>query len=152
MTRTQYVAGWNMPGYLGETEPETFDTFEDARGYVEDALVRFMDEDDAADDATPTPDTDGRSYWSVYYAGLHLWVETYAPLMGSADEPFMTRCSTDATSADECHFIREREAAARHDPVIPACPKHGEHPDDTIEARFDAAGIEKFPAWVEAAR
>lgn len=49
-----YIAGWNTPGFLPETEPTEFDTFEDAVGFLEDTVDRFWDEDltDHADDVT----------------------------------------------------------------------------------------------------
>ena len=34
----QWVAGWNMAGYMPDAEPCTFDNFEDARDYVAEVL------------------------------------------------------------------------------------------------------------------
>ena len=48
--RRKYVAGWNMPGYLPETDPETFDTLEDAAEYLRETLARWLDEDEAPED------------------------------------------------------------------------------------------------------
>jgi len=49
-----YIAGWNMPGYLTESEPAEFDSLEDARAYlinelqfVEDQAAEHCDEDRA---------------------------------------------------------------------------------------------------------
>lgn len=47
----RYIAGWNMPGYLPETEPEGFDTFAQAVAYLVDTVERFWDEDYADADA-----------------------------------------------------------------------------------------------------
>ena len=33
-TPTRYVAGWNMPGYMPDSEPEDFEEFVDARRHV----------------------------------------------------------------------------------------------------------------------
>lgn len=33
-----YVAGWNRPGYLPESEPQAFDTFDDAVRYIAASL------------------------------------------------------------------------------------------------------------------
>jgi hypothetical protein len=38
MAKRKYVAGWNQPGYLPESEPKEFDTFEDAREFIADEL------------------------------------------------------------------------------------------------------------------
>ena len=40
---TQWVAGWNMPGYLPVTDPELFESWEDARDYLADELRRVAD-------------------------------------------------------------------------------------------------------------
>lgn len=49
---TTYTAGWNMPGYLPETDPETFDSLQDAAAYLRETLARWLDEDAAPDDMT----------------------------------------------------------------------------------------------------
>ncbi len=46
----RYVAGWNMPGYLPESEPETFSEFDDAKAYIIDTLKSFEDDEGAAGD------------------------------------------------------------------------------------------------------
>lgn len=40
----RYVAGWNMVGYLPETEPVEFDSPQDARAYLTEELGRWMDQ------------------------------------------------------------------------------------------------------------
>lgn len=49
-----WVAGWNMPGYLPETEPEHFHAFADALAYLHDTVARWLD-DDAALEADYRP-------------------------------------------------------------------------------------------------
>lgn len=49
---TTYTAGWNMPGYLPETDPETFETLDDAAAYLRETLARWLDEDEAPEDMT----------------------------------------------------------------------------------------------------
>lgn len=39
-----YVAGWNIPGYLPENEPAEFKTFEEAKNYIVEELFRYMHE------------------------------------------------------------------------------------------------------------
>jgi hypothetical protein len=41
----RWTAGWNMPGYLPETDPETFTEWKDARAYLIETIDRFWDED-----------------------------------------------------------------------------------------------------------
>ena len=40
----RWVAGWNMPGYLPDSEPAEFDNAEDAKQYIIDAVKRAEDE------------------------------------------------------------------------------------------------------------
>lgn len=47
-----YVAGWNTPGYLPETDPAIFDVETDAIRYLSDTVDRFWDEDYDASDGT----------------------------------------------------------------------------------------------------
>ena len=42
-TNPQYVAGWNIPGYLCDTDPETFDSEADAIAYLCDEHDRVGD-------------------------------------------------------------------------------------------------------------
>lgn len=37
------VAGWNMPGYMPETEPAVFETFDQARNYIIEALDNVIE-------------------------------------------------------------------------------------------------------------
>lgn len=40
-----WVTGWNMPGYLPESEPEVFNLWEDALTFLREAIEQFWDED-----------------------------------------------------------------------------------------------------------
>ena len=40
-----YIAGWNIPGYLPESDPAIFDNETDAIRYLSDTVDRFWDED-----------------------------------------------------------------------------------------------------------
>ncbi len=56
-----YVAGWNMPGYMPDSEPASFEAADDARSYIADAMRDAADADDAddadgADDAADAAD------------------------------------------------------------------------------------------------
>ena len=43
-----YIAGWNMPEYLPETDPVIFDNETDAIRYLSDTVDRFWDDDYSA--------------------------------------------------------------------------------------------------------
>ena len=40
----RYVAGWNMPGYMPDCEPQCFDDIDDARAYIADAMREEAEE------------------------------------------------------------------------------------------------------------
>ena len=46
-----YIAGWNIPGYLPETEPAIFDNETDAIRYLTDTIDWFWDGDYWANEA-----------------------------------------------------------------------------------------------------
>lgn len=39
----KYIVGWNMPGYMPETDPVEFDDFAEAREYLVEELDRSTD-------------------------------------------------------------------------------------------------------------
>lgn len=49
MTGPSYVAGYNIPGFLPEVEPATFDTFDEAKRFVIDELLLAADDCAAAE-------------------------------------------------------------------------------------------------------
>jgi len=81
---TTYTAGWNMAGYLPETDPEIFETLDDAAAYLRETLDRWLDEDETPEDMTAedilTVDPIAH-YADGWYtppqggAELHLWAE-----------------------------------------------------------------------------
>lgn len=81
---TTYTAGWNMTGYLPETDPETFESLEDAAAYLRETLTRWLDEDEAPEDMTAenilTIDpiagyADGWYTPACGGADMHLWAQ-----------------------------------------------------------------------------
>lgn len=65
-----YVAGWNMPGYLPETDPVIFDNETDAIRYLSDAVIRFWDDDYVATDGTWDSRNDVDEKWSDLFSNL----------------------------------------------------------------------------------
>jgi len=50
-----YIAGWNMPGYMPDSEPAQFDDADDAREYILDELQNVIDgieDSEPADEST----------------------------------------------------------------------------------------------------
>ena len=67
---TLYVAGWNMPGYLPETDPVIFDNETDAIRYLSDTVDRFWDDDYAATDSTWDNWNDVDAKWADVHSNL----------------------------------------------------------------------------------
>ena len=42
-TKAKWTAGWNMPGFLPDMTPETFDSFEEARSWV---IIELKNDED----------------------------------------------------------------------------------------------------------
>lgn len=57
-----YRAGWNMPGYLPESDPVVFDTFADAVAYLDGELARIDEYGD--DDADAIDAGAARNYFA----------------------------------------------------------------------------------------
>lgn len=49
--KPKFVAGWNMPGYLPDSEPAEFDSAEDALEYIKDEMWRESDNTEDTDEA-----------------------------------------------------------------------------------------------------
>lgn len=41
----KYCAGWNMPGYMPDSEPAEFDSAQEAREYIAETLERLLDDE-----------------------------------------------------------------------------------------------------------
>ena len=63
-----YVAGWNMPGYLPECDPERFESAGEAFKYLVETVDRFWDSDASVWDGDG-PDPDG--VWLPVHTELH---------------------------------------------------------------------------------
>ena len=66
---TLYVAGWNMPGCLPETDPVIFDNETDAIRYLSDTVERFWEED-YAQDTTWANWTKADEHWGDVFGNL----------------------------------------------------------------------------------
>ena len=60
-----YIAGWNMPGYMPESEPEEFDTAREAVQYLLDTVERFWDSD------ADVPNLEADARWLGIHTALH---------------------------------------------------------------------------------
>ena len=65
-----YIAGWNMPGYLPESDPVIFDNETDAIRYLSDTVIRFWDDDYVGTDATWSSRNAVDEKWSDVFSNL----------------------------------------------------------------------------------
>lgn len=65
-----YVAGWNIPGYMPESEPVEFDTFEEARDYI----VSEIENDEECADVHVTEAQEQTEPFEVYTREYVYWV------------------------------------------------------------------------------
>ena len=87
MTRsdsTLYVAGWNMPGCLPETDPIDFETESEATRYLVDEIDLFWDEDYLAGDSHEVAD----SRWMDIHASLIYETAPYSVQNGDGSLTF----------------------------------------------------------------
>jgi len=83
-TRTAYIAGWNMPGYMPDSEPVQFDDADEAWEYIADSMEEHADslEDSTADNADNVAALRicaevlrvGDGEFGITIAGWHYWV------------------------------------------------------------------------------
>ena len=82
----KYAAGWNMPGYMPETEAEHFETSQEAMEYLQEIASWHVDDDaisatitsDEADDREDSIDTwacadDGE--FGLTMGNHHYWIQ-----------------------------------------------------------------------------
>lgn len=81
-----YAAGWNMPGYMPDIEPATFDTDTEARDYLADEMARHNDETEfKIEDAAIEDCRTGAGEYGTTLGNYHYWV-TFQPNTLADDE------------------------------------------------------------------
>jgi hypothetical protein len=88
LTRVVYHAGWNMPGYMSDSEPMQFDDADDAREYIADTMEIYADSvADAAELRTLAEQVrDGEGELGVTVAGGHYWITAETVANEDAEE------------------------------------------------------------------
>lgn len=75
-----WTAGWNTPGCLPETAPETFETFAEARTYLIGIVDTFWDQDACV------PDLDEDAHWLNLHTMLGLASEVNGGFTGDTED------------------------------------------------------------------
>ena len=81
---TLYVAGWNMPGYLPETDPAVFETEGEATHYLIGEIDLFWDEDYQVGDSHEVAD----ERWADIHASLQYETAPYSVQNGDGSLTF----------------------------------------------------------------
>jgi hypothetical protein len=125
----RYVAGWNMPGYLPDSEPAEFDSADDAdeaRSYLADEMRSAADtlyEDDtnadvaaelreAADALENLATADAGAEYGQTIAGYHYWITQDGTMLQGDDVEELAEleeAAGDANSEDEAREILDSD-------------------------------------------
>lgn len=100
-----YVAGWNMPGYMPDSEPVAFDTDTEARDYIAES----MGDGDIIDPAAIEECRNGDGEYGATFGNWNYWVTFVPGALADSDETEefdeLESAAGDCTSEDEA---RER--------------------------------------------
>jgi hypothetical protein len=122
---TRWTAGWNMPGYLPESEPVTFDTWREAHRYVVETVERFWDEDQ---DSANGVDAD-REWLPVHTTLHHVSEENGYSVVGER-LTFWIEPTQDPDCAD---------CAADPEGICPACDEAADRDNARVWAHAEEA-------------
>ena len=83
-TDVLYIAGWNMPGYLPDTDPAVFETEGEATHYLISEIDLFWDEEYLAGDSREAAD----NRWMDVYSSLPYETAPYSVQNGDGSLAF----------------------------------------------------------------
>lgn len=106
-----YVAGWNMPGYMPDSEPCAFDTDSEARAYIAEA----MDEGDIIDPSAIDACRNGDGEYGATFGNWHYWVSFQPNALADADESEELAELEDA--AGDCEDEEDARERIQEDPL-----------------------------------
>lgn len=116
----RFVAGWNMPGYMPDSEPASFDDADSARGYIADEMELCSDdestpEDDASElrEAAERVRTGSGEYGQTVGA-YHYWVTQDGNMLEPENEAELEELDA---AAGECTSTEEAERRINEDPL-----------------------------------
>ena len=115
----RFVAGWNMPGYMPDSEPASFDNFDDAKRYIIGELKTAEDCADNEDVATEfchaAEDVNLESSdFGITVAGDHYWVTQDGNMLEPDDAEELTELEE---SAGDCANTDDAQQRIYEDPL-----------------------------------
>ncbi len=117
----RFVAGYNMPGYMPDSEPADFDDVDDARSYLADEMRTFADQaaddeeskQEAADLRTAADECEaGTGEYGRTIAGYHYWIHQDGNMLQGDDVEELAgleQAAGDANSEDEAREILDSD-------------------------------------------
>lgn len=90
-----WVAGWNMPGYMPDSQPAAFDTCDEARDYLAQEMQRAADEEEGEDRELSLTDASRKIHdaignkdeeFGATIAGYHYWISHEPGKLADAEE------------------------------------------------------------------
>lgn len=109
----RFVAGWNMPGYMPDSEPASFDRRDDAKRYIIDEL-KFMedcaDDEDIATELCHAAEAANleSSDFGITVAGYHYWVTQDGNMLEPDDAEELTELEESAGDCADTDDARQR--------------------------------------------
>lgn len=108
----RYVAGWNMPGYMPDGEPASFDDADDARGYIANEMETYADQIDE-DEAgllrsTAAEVRAGSGELGVTVGNYHYWITLDGNMLEPDDAEELAKLEEAAGDCEAEDDARER--------------------------------------------
>lgn len=116
--KRHWIAGFNVPGYMPESEPALFETFDEARDYVVDEIERAAEENERSEELLQIADefrTAKEDEYSQQAADGYVYWINRAEKFGLSDEDYwelieLEEAAGDCESDDEARERIEEDA------------------------------------------
>ena len=92
MQTDRFVAGWNMPGYMSDSEPAEFDDADDALEYLKDSAKEAIEQDSSEDafaqrsEAIDSWTANKNGEFGQTFGQFHYWISQDGTMGLDADE------------------------------------------------------------------
>ncbi len=136
-----YVAGWNMPGYMPDSEPAAFETADEARGYIADELENAADaENEAEGDSLDAADMRyvaqslreiDAGEWGQTVGQWHYWISFQPGQLADPEES--AELAELESEAGECESEDDARQRIDEDPLSVEIRSGWTTPGETLE-------------------
>jgi len=147
----QWVAGYNMPGYMPDNEPAVFESFDDAKSYILETLENYID-----DVAEGNPESTRILDWREMYENIKTAEEGDFSFVGGGMCFFATQGEDILTDKDDAEELRILSELAEECESLTSEFQHGETlihrdyfetcMDEMVEDRYTLP--KDMPSWM----